>query len=72
VLLELPENGPTSRELIAEASRRSIELDPLAPHYASGEAPRDGIVVGFGALPEHDFEAGLSALGDLLAAAIPR
>ena len=72
VLLELPEGGPTSGELIAEATRRSIELEPLAPHYASGDAPRDGIVIGFGALPEHDFEAGLNALGDLLAAAIPR
>jgi hypothetical protein len=29
------------------------------------------VVIGFGALPEHDFEAGLGALGDLLAKAAP-
>ncbi|MDX6621259.1 MAG: GntR family transcriptional regulator / MocR family aminotransferase, partial [Gaiellales bacterium] len=72
VLLELPDGGLTSEELIAEASLRSIELFPLAPHYVGGVAPRDGIVIGFGALPEHDFEAGLGALGDLLAVAIRR
>jgi GntR family transcriptional regulator / MocR family aminotransferase len=72
VLLELPAGGPTSGELMQEASRRSIELEPLAPYYASGAAPRDGVVIGYGALPEHDFDAGLRALGDLLAATIPR
>ena len=66
VLLELPEGGPTSSQLIEEAARRSIELFPLAPHYRDGRAPRDGVVIGYGALPEHDFEAGLAALGDLL------
>ena len=71
VLLELPEGGPSSAQLIDEAARHSIELFPLDPHYAVGHAPRDGVVVGYGALPEHEFEAGLAALGDLLAAAIP-
>ena len=36
VLLELPEGGPTCAQLLAEAARRSIELHPLAPHYAGG------------------------------------
>jgi GntR family transcriptional regulator/MocR family aminotransferase len=71
VMLELPASGPTSGELITEAAPRSLELFPLAPYYASADAVRDGVVVGFGALPEHDFEAGLSALGELLAAMIP-
>jgi GntR family transcriptional regulator/MocR family aminotransferase len=66
MLLELPEGGTTPPELIEEAGRRSIELQSLAAGYASGGAPRDGIVLGYGALPEHDFEAGLSALGKLL------
>jgi GntR family transcriptional regulator/MocR family aminotransferase len=66
VLLELPEGGPTSAELREEADRRSIALSPLGPHYRSGRAPRDGVVIGYGALPEHDFEAGLAALGALL------
>jgi GntR family transcriptional regulator/MocR family aminotransferase len=71
VLLELPEGGPTSAQLIEEAARRSIELHPLDPHYRNGRAPRDGVVIGYGAIPEHDFEAALSALGDLLAASLP-
>ena len=71
VLLELPGGGPTSAELIAEAEHRSLALYPLAPHYRSGRAPRDGIVIGYGALPEHDFEAGLSALGTLLEELLP-
>ncbi len=71
VLLELPEGGPTCAQLIAEGARRSIELYPLAPHYANGRAPRDGVVLGYGALPEHDFDAGIAALGDLLAAMLP-
>jgi GntR family transcriptional regulator/MocR family aminotransferase len=66
VLLELPEGGPSCVELLAEADRRSLALFPLGPHYRSGSAPRDGVVIGYGALPEHDFEAGLRALGALL------
>jgi GntR family transcriptional regulator/MocR family aminotransferase len=70
VLLELPDGGPGSAQLIEEAARRSIALHPLAPHYRGGEPPRDGVVVGYGAIAEHDFEASLSALGDLLEAMI--
>jgi GntR family transcriptional regulator / MocR family aminotransferase len=70
VLLHLPAEGPSSGELIEEAARRSIELFALAPHYVSGTAPRDGVVIGFGAVPEHDFDAALRALGELLAATI--
>ena len=62
----------TSAELIEEAARRSLELFPLDPHYACGRAPRDGIVIGYGALPEHDVPAGLAALGDLLEACVER
>jgi GntR family transcriptional regulator/MocR family aminotransferase len=71
VLLELPEGGPSAALLIEQAGRRSIRLHPLAPGYAGGRAPRDGIVLGYGALPDHDFEAGLEALGALLADMIP-
>jgi DNA-binding transcriptional MocR family regulator len=56
----------------AEAARRSIELYPLASGYAGGQVLRDGIVLGYGALPEHDFEAALEALGELLAEMTPR
>jgi GntR family transcriptional regulator/MocR family aminotransferase len=66
MLLELPEGGTSASELIEEAGRRSIELHSLAAGYAGGRPPRDGIVLGYGALPEHAFEAGLNALGQLL------
>jgi len=66
MLLELPEGGTSASELIEEAGRRSIELHSLAAGYAGGRPPRDGIVLGYGALPEHAFEAGLNALGELL------
>jgi GntR family transcriptional regulator/MocR family aminotransferase len=71
VVLELPEAGPSTPRLIEEAAGRSIALYPLASTYAGGSPPRDGIVLGYGALPEHEFEAGLSALGGLLAELIP-
>jgi GntR family transcriptional regulator/MocR family aminotransferase len=71
VLLELPEHGPTSTQLIQEAARRSIELFPLDAHYLSGRAPHDGVVIGYGALPEHELDAGLAALGELLADVMP-
>jgi GntR family transcriptional regulator/MocR family aminotransferase len=72
LLIELPAGGPTAAELVAAAAARSIELEPLGPYHAHGDAPSEGIVAGFGALPEHDFDAGLSALGDLLAATFGR
>ena len=70
VLLELPPDGPSGEELAALGARRSIELFPVGPSYRDGQPARDGVVVGYGGLPEHDFDAGLAALGDLLAAAL--
>ena len=67
VLLELPADGPSGEELAARAADRSIQLFPLGPHHHDGRPPRDGVVIGYGALPEHDLEPALRALGDLLA-----
>jgi GntR family transcriptional regulator / MocR family aminotransferase len=67
VLLELPPDGPSAAELVARAEERSIELYSVRRAYHSGEPPRDALIVGYAALPEHAFEAGLDALGDLLA-----
>jgi GntR family transcriptional regulator/MocR family aminotransferase len=70
VLLELPPGSPPAEELAAQASRRSIELFPVGPCYHDGRArygAPDGLVLGYAGLPEHDFENGLTALGDLLA-----
>jgi GntR family transcriptional regulator/MocR family aminotransferase len=66
VLLELPRDGESGTELARRGRERSIELFPVAPCYHDGRAIRDGVVVGYAALPEHAFDAGLTALGDLL------
>jgi GntR family transcriptional regulator/MocR family aminotransferase len=66
VLLELPVQGPSAEELAEDASKRGIELFPVGRFHHHGPPVRDGVVLGYGALPEHDFEAGLRALGDLL------
>jgi GntR family transcriptional regulator/MocR family aminotransferase len=71
LVLELPAGGPGAQQLIEEAARRSIGLHPLAASYAGGKAPRDGIALGYGALPQHEVEAALDALGRLLAEMIP-
>jgi len=72
VLLELPPGGPSAAELVERGRDRSIDLFPLGPCRHNGVADPDGLVVGYAALPEHDFEAGLAALGDLLASTSSR
>jgi GntR family transcriptional regulator / MocR family aminotransferase len=68
VLLALPPGVPAADELARRAAARSIELFPLSMFHHDGERPdSDGVVLGYGALPEHDLDAGLKALGDLLA-----
>jgi GntR family transcriptional regulator/MocR family aminotransferase len=67
VLLELPAGGPSAQQLAEHATTRSIELFPVGAFHHHGAPRRDGIVLGYGSLPEHAYEAGVSALGDLLA-----
>jgi GntR family transcriptional regulator / MocR family aminotransferase len=67
VLLQLPRGAPPATELARRASERSVQLFPIGPYHHDGRPVRDGIVAGYAALPEHDFEAGIAALGDLLA-----
>jgi GntR family transcriptional regulator/MocR family aminotransferase len=71
VLLELPLDGPSAAELAERAAARSIELFPVGRFHQHGEPVPDGIVLGYGALPEHAFEAGLAALGELFADTLP-
>jgi GntR family transcriptional regulator/MocR family aminotransferase len=59
VLLDLPAHGPSASELCEHAATRSLLLYPVAG--------RNAVLVGYGALPEHDAAAGLHALCDLLA-----
>jgi GntR family transcriptional regulator / MocR family aminotransferase len=66
VLLELPPEAPSADELAERAAQQSIELMPVGRCYHSGQAIRDGLVIGYAALPEYAFESGVSALGDFL------
>jgi GntR family transcriptional regulator / MocR family aminotransferase len=66
VLLELPTEAPSADELAERAAQQSIELFPVGRCYHSGRAIRDGLVIGYAALPEHVFESGVTALGDFL------
>ena len=52
------------------ARDHSIELFPVGASHHDGRPARDGLVIGYGALPEHAFEAGLAALGDFLRASL--
>jgi GntR family transcriptional regulator/MocR family aminotransferase len=70
MLLELPADGPSAEDIIARAARASIELFPVDWCYHAGRGPRDGIVIGYASIPEHAFESALSALGDVLEAAL--
>jgi GntR family transcriptional regulator / MocR family aminotransferase len=72
VLLELPPGAPSANELSDRAKARSIELFPLEPCYHAGHGTPDGLVVGYAALPDHAFESGLSALGELLETSLGR
>ncbi len=71
VLLELPAGAPSGEEVAERAAARSIELFPVGRFHHHGRPVPDGVVLGYGALPEHAFEAGLKALGELFAEAIP-
>jgi GntR family transcriptional regulator/MocR family aminotransferase len=70
VLLELPADAPSADELAGRAAQQSIELFPVSRCYHSGRAVREGLVIGYAALPEHAFEGGLAALGDFLEASL--
>ena len=55
---------PTAGRRRSGAFDRAVPARPALSLVA--RAPRDGVVIGYGALPEHDFAAGLDALGGLL------
>lgn len=70
VLLELPPGAPSADELTERAARESIELFPVGRCYHGRQPVRDGLVIGYAALPEHAFESGIAALGDFLEATL--
>jgi GntR family transcriptional regulator/MocR family aminotransferase len=69
VFLELPPSSPSSSEIANRALAKSISLYPLAGCYLDGRIPddaSDALVLGYAALPQHEFERGIAALGELL------
>jgi GntR family transcriptional regulator/MocR family aminotransferase len=72
VLLELPSSGPSAHAIAERAAKDSIELFPVGPCYHAhvGRPRHDGLVLGYAALPEHDVDSGLEALGELLASSL--
>jgi hypothetical protein len=63
----LPETVKTSA---CAAAEQSIELFAAGRCYHSGRPIRDGLVIGYAALPEHAFESGVTALGDFREASL--
>jgi hypothetical protein len=59
VLLELPADGPTAAELCHRAAARSLRL-----YLVEG---RNAVLVGYGALSEHETDAGFELLCNVLA-----
>jgi GntR family transcriptional regulator/MocR family aminotransferase len=59
VLLDLPARGPTAAELCGLAAAQGLQL-----YRVEG---RNAVLVGYGALSEHETDAGLLALCDVLA-----
>jgi GntR family transcriptional regulator/MocR family aminotransferase len=74
VLLELPSSGPSAHSIADLAAADSIELFPVGPcyHAPASRPDHDGLVLGYAALPEHDVDAALEALGDVLAGSLAR
>ena len=64
-------DGFSAQSIVERASAESIELFPVGRCYHAGVSPpvHDGLVLGYAALPEHDFDSGLDALDGVLAAA---
>jgi GntR family transcriptional regulator/MocR family aminotransferase len=65
VLLRLPP-GETAAGLIERAAAASVGLHSVAPCHHDGRPDREGIVLGYGAIPEHAFDASLDALAGVL------
>ncbi|MFJ5230000.1 PLP-dependent aminotransferase family protein [Kitasatospora sp. NPDC088391] len=70
-VLELPADGPGEAELLDRARRSGLALNTLGWSLAPGATPAParppGLVIGYGAPPDHAFEAALDALCALLA-----
>ncbi len=69
-VIELPSGGPAERHVMARAGERSVAMYPLGHFWERRPRAPQGLLVGYGAPPEHRFEAALAALGDVLEASL--
>jgi GntR family transcriptional regulator/MocR family aminotransferase len=65
-VVELPDGGPSERDLLTRARERSIGLFALGPFWHKPRRRPQALVVGYGSPPEHCYEAALRELGDVL------
>jgi GntR family transcriptional regulator/MocR family aminotransferase len=70
LLAGLPD-GVDDVALAHNAEQLGIELTPLSPHYYSTR-PRQGMLLGFGALPEEQLAIGIRLLAPLVRAAVAK
>jgi GntR family transcriptional regulator / MocR family aminotransferase len=68
LLARLPD-GADDVALAHNAEKLGIEFTPLSPHYYSTQ-PRQGMLLGFGALPEQQLAKGIRLLAPLVRAAV--
>ncbi|SDZ15445.1 GntR family transcriptional regulator / MocR family aminotransferase [Amycolatopsis xylanica] len=66
--LQLVVRLPCEDEVLAEARRRSLDLETLGPHWIDQGEREGGIIVGYGAPAKHAFSGTLATLVEVLAA----
>nr|WP_231117560.1 PLP-dependent aminotransferase family protein [Mycobacterium intracellulare] len=66
-VVALPE-GISEAEVLSEARGRDIALTGLARFWHGTGRRRDGIIIGYGTPPEHEYTTALARLGELMSA----
>ncbi|RZQ59566.1 PLP-dependent aminotransferase family protein [Amycolatopsis suaedae] len=66
LLLRLPDGRPDERTVLAALRRHSVALEGLGRHWIGDGPHPGGLVVGYGAPPEHAFNATVDALVEAL------
>jgi GntR family transcriptional regulator/MocR family aminotransferase len=67
VVVELPWSGPSERSVVAGLADRGIAVGALRSAWQGGGRRRGGLVIGYGAPPEHAYAAAVRALARALA-----
>lgn len=64
-VVALPE-GISESEVLRVAHRRDIALTGLTPFWHGTSRPTDGVIIGYGTPPEHEYATALARLGELM------